>query len=197
MFAKTPTPRENASANYRRIEMKLMLSLSLLIIFLSTGCASLGTMTPPDISLVDLELTDVTVFETTGTITVRLTNENPDPLIVDGAVFKLFLNGIAVGQALDAERVEVPRLGTATQTVDLHINNVALVARLATMLEESEINYRIKSKLWVERPYGRRKVRLDHQGRFSYDEERGFESHLDSPNSLIEKEAAGGGSGGA
>jgi LEA14-like dessication related protein len=155
---------------------------SLMITVLTAGCASLGTMTPPDVSLVDLELTDVTVFETTGTITVRLTNENPDPLTVDGAVFKLYLNGMAVGKALDAERVEIPRLGTATQTVNLHINNVALVARLATMLEQSELNYRIKSKLWVERPYGRRKVRLDHQGRFSYDQERGFESHLDTPD---------------
>ena len=89
------------------------------------------------------------------------------------------------------------RLGTSTQTVNLHINNVALVARLATMLEESELNYRIKSKLWVERPYGRRKVRLDHQGRFSYDEERGFESHLDSPNSLVEEAARDDGGGGS
>jgi len=173
--------------------MMRSLSLLLTLAVLSTGCASLGTMTPPDISLVDLELTDVTVFETTGTITVRLTNENPDPLIVDGAVFKLFLNGIAVGKALDAERVEVPRLGTATQTVNLHINNVALVARLATMLDQSELNYRIKSKLWVERPYGRRKVRLDHQGRFTYDEDRGFESHLNSPNGLDEGGDVGGG----
>jgi hypothetical protein len=54
------------------------------------------------------------------------------------------------------------------------------------MLEQSELNYRIKSKLWVERPYGRRKVRLDHQGRFSYDEERGFESHLTEPDGASE-----------
>lgn len=155
----------------------------LILTMLTSGCTSLGTMTPPDVTLVDLELTDVTVFETTGTITVRLTNENPEPLVVDGSVFKLYLNGMAVGKALNAERLEVPRLGTATQTVGLHINNVALIARLTTMLEQSELNYRIKSKLWVERPYGTRRVRLDHQGRFSYDEERGFESHLDRADS--------------
>lgn len=175
--------------------MNRALFLSLTLAVLTAGCASLGTMTPPDISLVDLELTDVTVFETTGTITVRVTNENPDPLVIDGAVFKLYLNGMAVGKALDAERVEVPRLGTTTQTVDLHINNVALVARLATMLEESELNYRIKSKLWVERPYGTRKVRLDHRGHFSYDEERGFESHLTKPEGAAERPDAEDGGG--
>lgn len=173
--------------------MTRSLFLALTIVILSNGCASLGTMTPPDVSLVDLELTDVTVFETTGTITVRLTNENPDPLVIEGSVFKLYLNGMAVGKALDSERVEIPRLGTATQTVNLHINNVALVARLATMLEASELNYRIKSRLWVERPYGTRKVRLDHQGRFSYDEERGFESHLDKPDALIDEASSGDG----
>ena len=106
------------------------LILVLMLVLLTTGCTTLGTMTPPDVSLVDMELTDVTVFETTGTITVRLTNENPEPLVIDGSVFKLYLNGMPVGKALDAERLEVPRLGTATQTVNLHINNVALIARL-------------------------------------------------------------------
>ena len=108
-------------------------------------------MTPPDVSLVDLEFTDVTVFETTGQITVRITNENPDPLVIEGSVFKLYLNGVAVGKGLASERVEVPRLGTATQAVDMHVSNVALVARLATLLDQPELDYRIKTRLWVQK----------------------------------------------
>lgn len=160
--------------------------VALLLAALTLGCASLGTMTPPDVSLVDLEFQDLTVFETSGEITVRLTNENPEPLVVSGAVYKLYLNGIAVGKGLDPDGIEMPRLGSVTKTVSVHINNVALVARLATLLEEPTLSYRIRSKLWVDRPYGTRKVKLDHQGRFEFGRDR-------DAIELVEPAAPGGG----
>jgi LEA14-like dessication related protein len=124
-------------------------------------------MTPPDVSLVDLELTDMTVFETTAELTVRIGNPNPEPLVVTGSAFELFLDGRSIGRALASERVEVPRLGTATQIAELQVSNVALAARLATVLEKPELEYRIRTKLWLERPYGSRKIRLDHRGRLT------------------------------
>jgi len=162
-----------------------------LSLVLTGGCASLGPMTPPDVALVDLEFTDLTVFETTGQITVRVTNENPDPLVIEGAVFKLFLNGVPVGKALDSERVEIPRLGTATHSVTLHVNNVALISRLATMLEQPELDYRMRTKLWVVRPYGTRKVKLDHEGRFAYGKRRGLETDLTTPEGLLDPPVSG------
>ena len=162
-----------------------------LSLMLTGGCASLGPMTPPDVALVDLEFTDLTVFETTGQITVRLTNENPEPLIIEGAVFKLFLNGMPVGKALDSERVEIPRLGTATQSVTMHVNNMALITRLAAMLEQPELNYRIRTKLWVVRSYGTRRVKLDHEGRFAYGEGRGLKTDLTAPEGLLDPPVSG------
>jgi LEA14-like dessication related protein len=143
-----------------------------------SACASIGPLTSPDVTLADLKFTDLTVFETTGEITVRISNENPEPLSIDGAVFKLFLNGVSVGKALTSERVEIPRLGTSTLRATVHLNNVALITRLATMIEQPELEYRIRTKLFVVRPYGTRKWKLDHQGRFSF---------ADTPASEIEQ----------
>ena len=49
--------------------MKPLMPL-LLIAAMSSGCAALGVI-PPDVTLVDLEFTDLTMFETTGEFTVR------------------------------------------------------------------------------------------------------------------------------
>ncbi len=133
-----------------------------------TGCATLEPFTAPDVTLVDVRFEDLTVFETSGTFTVRLSNENPDPVVVDGAVYKLLLGGVKVGKALSDARVELPRLGSTIYEVDVYINNVALVARLMTLGQERGLDYTIRGKLYVERPYGTRRLRFSRDGRIDF-----------------------------
>lgn len=136
-----------------------------LIVLALAGCATFEPFTAPDVTLVDIRFEDLTVFETSGTFTVRLSNENPEAMIVDGAVYKLYLGGQRVGKALSDARVEVPRLGSTVYEVDVFINNVALVARLLTLGEQQGLDYTIKGKLYVERPYGTRGLRFSREGR--------------------------------
>ena len=139
-----------------------------LIALAAAGCATVEPFTAPDVTLVDVKFEDLTVFETSGTFTVRLSNENPDPMAVDGAVYKLYLGGQKVGRALSDARVEVPRLGSTVYEVDVYINNVALVARLLTLGQEKGLDYTIKGKLYVERPYGLRRIRFSRDGRIDF-----------------------------
>ena len=134
----------------------------------STGCATMESFTAPDVTLVDVRFEDLTVFETSGTFTVRLSNENPEPMAVDGAVYKLYLGGQKVGKALSDLRVELPRLGSTVYEVDVFINNVALVTRLLTLRQERGLDYTIKGKLYVERPYGLRRLRFSRDGRIDF-----------------------------
>ena len=133
-----------------------------------TSCATLEPFTAPDVTLVNIRFEDLTVFETSGTFTVRLSNENPEPMVVDGAVYKLYLGGQSVGKALSDVRVEVPRLGSSVYEVDVFINNVALVTRLVTLGQQRELDYTIKGKLYVERPYGTRRLRFERDGRLDF-----------------------------
>lgn len=148
--------------------MKKNIVLAVLLC-IATGCASIGVI-PPDVSLVDLEFTDLTMFETTGEFTVRLANENQDPLRVTGGVFRLYLNGVKVGKALSSEPVEIPRLGTATHRVSLHINNVALATRLMGLMEQPTLDYEIKTKLFLDGALGTRRLNFVNSGSFNWDE---------------------------
>lgn len=144
------------------------LLMLVVVCYTMTGCAALGVI-PPDVTLVDIEFTDMTLFETTGEFTVRLANENPDPLVVSGGVFRFYLDGVKVGKALSSETVEVPRLGTATQRVSLHLNNVALITRLASLMEQPQLDYEIRTRLFVEGSYGTRRLSFADAGTFSWD----------------------------
>jgi LEA14-like dessication related protein len=144
---------------------KSLLPATVALALALTGCASLEPFAAPEVTLVDVRFEDLTVFETSGTFKVRLSNENPEPMVVDGAVYKLYLGGQRVGKALSDARVELPRLGSTVYEVDLYINNVALVARLLTLGQERGLDYTIKGKLYVERSYGLRRVRFSRDGR--------------------------------
>jgi len=129
------------------------------------GCSSLGGFVPPDVTLVNVEFSDLTVFETSGVVTLRVANENDEALVVDGGVYNLYLGGMKVGKGLSDHRLEAPRLGSDILEVPIYINNLALVTRLATLMDQPEIDYQLKGKLFVERAYGTQKVRLDKSGR--------------------------------
>ncbi len=140
--------------------------LCLLLAPLAGGCAGL-VVQPPGVSMVDLKFTDLTVFETSGEITLRLTNENTSPLALEGGVFTLFLEGVKVGKGLTSERMEVPAFESTTHRVPIYINNLALAQSVARLLEEPELDYRIRARLRLATSYGTRRLSSEYSGRFS------------------------------
>lgn len=129
------------------------------------ACAALTPLVPPEVSLVDLEISKVELFETAAVVALRISNENPEPLRVEGGVFKIYLNGMRLGRAMGGETIEVPRLGSTVQRFDLSLSNIALATRLVELLESPVLDYRVKSKLYVVRPYGTRRMGSVHEGR--------------------------------
>jgi len=146
------------------------------ISMVSTSCSSLPGFVPPDVTLVNIEFSDLTVFETSGVVTLRVVNENDNPLVVDGGVYNLYLGGMKVGKGLSDQRLEAPRLGSDVLQVPIYINNLALVTRLAKLMEQPEIDYQLKGKLFVERAYGTKKIRLDKVGRLDLENLPGRET---------------------
>ena len=137
------------------------------------GCASLGGLEPPDVTLVDLDLADATLFETSLRATVRIVNPNPEPLEVDGLAVRLYLGGLKVGKAVSPARVTVPRLGSVTVPLDLFVNNVALATRLKPLLETRSLAWAMKGKLYVVTEWGTRSAPLASEGVLSLGERSG------------------------
>jgi LEA14-like dessication related protein len=84
----------------------------------------------PSVGLVNVRFTQATAFETTAAFTLRLSNETPEPLQLDGGVHKIYLNGLYVGEGLSGDTLDLPRLGTATQDVTVHLSNLRMVTRI-------------------------------------------------------------------
>ena len=81
--------------------------------------------------------------------------------------FTLFLNGAKIGKGLTSERMEVPAFESTTHRVPIFINNLALARRIAEVLEEPEVDYRIRAKLRLETSYGTRRLSSEYTGRLS------------------------------
>ena len=122
--------------------MKFLFALGLAVASGLTGCATAPRF---NVSLVNVQFTDATVLESTATFTVRVNNESPESLRIDGAVHRIYLNGLYVGEGLSNETVEVPRLTSGTQRVAVHLNNILMATRVKPILETRAFDYRIKS----------------------------------------------------
>jgi len=124
------------------------------------GCA---TQPGPRVSLVNVRFTEATTFETTALFTVRLSNESPDVMRLDGGTHKIYLNGLYVGEGLNNEPLELPRLATVTQDLTVHLNNLLLATRIKPIIESQSFDYRIRSVLYGKSPSGH--LRSDNVGR--------------------------------
>jgi LEA14-like dessication related protein len=144
--------------------MKHSLILLTLVLAL-TGCRSLQ---PPAVSLVNVQFTDATAFESTVRFTLRLANESPEPLILNGGTHKIYLNGLYVGEGLSNEEISLPRLATATQVVTVHLSNLRLATRVKPLIESRSFAYKITSVLYATQPAGT--IRCVSEGRLDLNE---------------------------
>lgn len=143
--------------------LPVILALTAVVSF---GCATTDTMAPPDVTLVDLDFVDATIFESTLDVGVRIFNENPEPLILDGAVIKLELEGRNFGKGASSERTEIPRLDSVVLRLEMHLSHIAVATRLKTVVESRMVNYSITGKVFVITPSGRvKRLPIDKQGR--------------------------------
>jgi LEA14-like dessication related protein len=136
----------------------------LAVLTLAAGCVSTPPLESPDVTLVNLRVVDMTVFETTIEARLRVSNPNPEPLMVEGAAFKLYLDGKKVGSGMTPETVEVPRLESAVLRTTVHINNASALLRLKEILEEREVGYGLRGRLYVTRPTGTVQLKIEREG---------------------------------
>lgn len=137
------------------------------------GCASSGALVPPSVTLVDVELVDATLFESTFDVGVRIANDNPDPLVIDGVVLDLELDGRQFGKGSSPDRFEVPRFGSTVQRLEIRLSHVAIATKIRGVMERKVVDYAITGKVWVVRPSGGTKqVPIAKQGRIDLSEHR-------------------------
>lgn len=141
--------------------------LATLFILFFAGCSFAGTGEKPEVSIVDVQFGDMSVFETTANFTIRVQNENPFALKFEGAAHNIYLNGINIGKGLVSEPFEVPRLGTSTHNVKIHLSNLTLIRNLQELMDAKAFQYRVDSTLYRPGVLGLSNVKVSESGQFN------------------------------
>lgn len=131
--------------------MKMILSLAVAVVLLC-GC---GRNDGPAVNLVTLHFKEATVMETTTDFVLRLSNDSPAAQKFTGSAHKIFINGLYVGKGLSADAIEVPRLGTVTQAVTVHLSNLALATRIKAVIEAKSFDYKVQSVFFGDSVFSR------------------------------------------
>lgn len=146
-------------------QLRILFLFTLLVAGLSlTGCATFRRMEGFNVSLVNVRLVEATVLETTAVFTVRLQNELPEEVVLEGGVHKFYLDGAYIGQGLSNETVSVPRLSAVTQQVTVYLRNLSVARRVKPVLEQRRFDYRVDSVLYVEQAGKRGRARISNAG---------------------------------
>lgn len=122
------------------------------VILLLSGCATDLHLSGISVTATDFRPTSASLLETQAALTLRYTNENVVPIAFLGSTHKLYLNGSYVGKAVSKEAVGVPSLNTATQTVTVFLENLAMIQKVQSLARQqsSVLSYRLETVLFVE-----------------------------------------------
>ena len=128
----------------------------------------MGSLEPPAVTLAGVELSEVTMFETTVQVKLRVSNPNPEPMTLEGASFKLRLEGYKIGQGLSSDTVAIDRLDSALLNVTFHVNNAIALLQLREILEQEAVDYGIRAVLYTQGSWGTKKLKVDKEGRLEF-----------------------------
>ncbi len=160
-----PQNKELESVSQRR---RSILVVATLLFVGAMGCTSMGSIEPLEVTLVNLEVTEVTVFETTLVAKLRITNPNPEAFTIEGASFKLYLEDKKVGTGTSKESFTVDRLDSSVVDVLFHINNASALLRIRDILEDDDISYGIRGGLYTQGAFGTKKLKVEKMGRIDF-----------------------------
>lgn len=136
------------------------LALSIALLIGTNGCRTIPAQNPGlDINLADIRFLSSTALETTAVVSLRLSNESPDPIHVRGGTHRLRLNNIEFGKILSSDELEIPPFSHTTVDASLQISHLRIAARFQTLTQARVFDYELKSYVYLRNP--NRRVNLN------------------------------------
>ena len=129
------------------------------------ACAAFRPSWDADVALVDVRISEITMLQARTIFTVRIDNAEPEPLLLDGSVHEISIDGRRIGRGMQSERIEIPRLSSVTVEVPVDISTVALVTPIRDAVESERFDYEVHSRLFVLLGGSRREIGITRRGR--------------------------------
>ena len=150
--------------------MKFNIVRAIFGIFLSTALSSCALLGPPpkaNVSLVDLQFSEMTLFETTADVSVRIENLNADTLTIKGGTHTVSVNGSELGTGLSDESLTLSAHSSGVQHVKLHISNLTALSKIKSIVDSKNFDFEIKSEITASLNGFSHTIDLTQKGRFS------------------------------
>lgn len=127
----------------------------------------------PEVTLVDVQFQQAKMLETALVFTVRIANESPEAMTVNGGVFRFYLDGHRIGKGMSQVDTVVSPLSTTTTDVVVYISNLQLARILPSFNEKAVFAYEIRSTLYVRVDDHSRRVTSKRDGVLDLEQYRG------------------------
>ena len=128
----------------------VLIGLAITLVVLK-GCAGFGKrLEPPRISLAQIQVQQVTLFETVFKIALRVYNTNDVPLTVRGTDCQLKLQGKDFATGVSNERTTVPAFGTGIIPMMVYSSVLDVVKGLLTMPKDEKLEYTLTGRVHLE-----------------------------------------------
>jgi LEA14-like dessication related protein len=115
-----------------------------------SGCAGVGKqLDPPQVSLANIRVEEVSGLETAFEIQMRVFNANDVDLKVKGIKAELEINGRPFATGVSNSPVEIPSYGTELVTVTVYSSVIKMFKSVYGLKESEELKYRLNGKISV------------------------------------------------
>ncbi len=125
------------------------------------SCASTGDSGGLSVRLANLQFTGATAFETTAVFTIRVQNETASPIRLKGAVHRVTLNGLKIGDGVTNEELEIAGFSSTTQEVEVHFSNLRMATRISGLMQSQVFDYALDSTLHGVGMFGSTRVKTE------------------------------------
>jgi LEA14-like dessication related protein len=112
-------------------DVNMKTPITLLFAFILSGCAMMqDSLEAPHVTLTDLRILDMTLFEQRYGLKIRVQNPNPVALPITGMNFRLDINDAELGRGVSDQPVTVPAYGEAVMEIKLTSNLVRIIDQI-------------------------------------------------------------------
>lgn len=128
-----------------------LLSCFSLALLMFSGCAGLGKrLEPPRITLANIKVQKVKVFESVFEIEIRLFNTNEVAFEIKGIDCELELNGRRFATGVSNAQIKIPPYETALIPVTVYSSVLDVVMGLPGLSKTEELEYKITGSLRLD-----------------------------------------------
>jgi LEA14-like dessication related protein len=145
------------------MSMKWLTALALLAGL--AACAPADLPEPPEVALLSLVPTEVSLTEQTLAVRLRVRNPNNAAMAVDGMRFAIEINGHGFARGTSDQTVSVPRLGQADVAGTAHVSTTDLMRQMLGAPEAKGLEYRLSGTVFLA---GGGRTSFDRTGDFDF-----------------------------